>query len=404
MSEREDEELELQALARRLDDAFQTTRPRAGFEDELWSRVQTRRPLGARLADALSGLVQGLREVPAVPLAGVAALLVVVLGIGIVSYAGLGRHSGGAAMSAANGAAGAAGGRLYGPFGKLPAPMAAPLAPNGTQAPGFSGKAASDYAGPVQLQWTGQLALGITTVPVFRYREPTTTDADQFASSLGAVLHSRPGGLLGSYDATDYTLEVRGTVQSPAKSPSYLIYPAADMPAVDAAGAGPADVASLFLAAHSLTPEWTFTAVVDASGKPTHVLFARQLSVPGYGDAPLVGPQGDPRGMDVYVEGNRIEHVEGMLPVSLDTGTYPVISSDAAVRAALGTGTPVPVTGAAAPVVKLTQAALAYVLVPAGDHSFYEPVFVFSGSFQAGGTSYTKHVVVPAIDPAQLSL
>ena len=38
------QELELQALERQLDDAFETTRPRPGFEDELWLRMQSARP------------------------------------------------------------------------------------------------------------------------------------------------------------------------------------------------------------------------------------------------------------------------------------------------------------------------------------------------------------------------
>ena len=45
----EPEDLELEALQRQLDDAFETTRPRAGFEDELWTRMQSRRPAGTRL-------------------------------------------------------------------------------------------------------------------------------------------------------------------------------------------------------------------------------------------------------------------------------------------------------------------------------------------------------------------
>ena len=48
----QDEDLELAALQRQLDDAFETTRPRAAFEDELWSRMQARRPAGTRLRDA----------------------------------------------------------------------------------------------------------------------------------------------------------------------------------------------------------------------------------------------------------------------------------------------------------------------------------------------------------------
>ena len=51
------EDLELQALQRQLDDAFETTRPRPGFEDELWTRMQARRPVGTRLRDAWMGLI-----------------------------------------------------------------------------------------------------------------------------------------------------------------------------------------------------------------------------------------------------------------------------------------------------------------------------------------------------------
>src|SRR5258708_32935273 len=101
MSEREDD-LELAALQRQLDDAFETTRPRPDFEDELWTRMQARRPAGTRLRDAWLGLVQGIREAPGVPMAAVAAVLVVILGAGVVVYSGLGR-SGGTATSPADG-------------------------------------------------------------------------------------------------------------------------------------------------------------------------------------------------------------------------------------------------------------------------------------------------------------
>ena len=47
MSEQEDD-LELAALQRQLDDAFETTRPRTGFEDELWTRMQAHRPAGSQ--------------------------------------------------------------------------------------------------------------------------------------------------------------------------------------------------------------------------------------------------------------------------------------------------------------------------------------------------------------------
>src|SRR6184192_4017063 len=83
MSERDD--LELEALQRQLDDAFSTTRPRRGFEDELWVRMQQKRPLWTRIRDALAGLAGGFREAPAIPLDTVALVLIVVVGVGVLS-------------------------------------------------------------------------------------------------------------------------------------------------------------------------------------------------------------------------------------------------------------------------------------------------------------------------------
>ena len=398
------EDLELQALQRQLDDAFEGTRPRAGFEDELWTRMQARRPFGARIGDAFGGFLQGIREAPAVPLASVAALLVVVLGIGIFAYSGIGRRGGGA--STAGGALAPANGQFFaGSFGKLPAPQFASTTKGGGAASAnasTSAAAPNEYAGSVQLTFTGHLSLTIAEAPVFRYHEPSTNSADQFAASLGAVLHGRPGGFLGTYEATDYTLEVRGTVQSPPQSPAYFIYSSPSMPAMDAAGAGPADVASVFLAEHSLAPQWNYETAVDSTSNPVRVIFQRQFDAPGYGSALLVDGLGQRYGMEIDLNGNRVVHVVGLLPVELENASYPIISSDAAIRAAIGTGTPVPVTTTPAPSVQLTQAELAYVLVPAGDHSFYEPVFLFSGTFQLNGTTYVKHVLVPAVDPSQL--
>src|ERR1700737_1372516 len=119
----DNEDLELQALQRQLDDAFETTRPRAGFEDELRSRMQANRPAGTRLRDAWLGLVQGIRAVPAVPAAAVAALLVVVIGAGVLTMSGIGRGASGTsspgALHFATGADNSA--VAQGPFGKLPA-------------------------------------------------------------------------------------------------------------------------------------------------------------------------------------------------------------------------------------------------------------------------------------------
>jgi hypothetical protein len=92
----------------------------------------------------------------------------------------------------------------------------------------------------------------------------------------------------------------------------------------------------------------------------------------------------------------------GLLPMSLEGADYKIVSVDDAVRAALassGSGAAAP--GGPAPVIQLTQAELVYVLVPAGDHSFYEPAFLFSGTFMLNGQTLTKRVLVPAVDPSQ---
>ena len=66
MNEPEDE-LELQAMQRELEDAFATTRPRAGFEGELWQRMQAQRPAPNKIRDAFTGFWASVRAVPMAP-------------------------------------------------------------------------------------------------------------------------------------------------------------------------------------------------------------------------------------------------------------------------------------------------------------------------------------------------
>jgi len=389
-----DEDLELQALQRQLDDAFQTTRPRRGFEDDLWLRMQASRPATNRLRDAIAGLLQGIREVPAVPAAAVAALLVVVIGVGLLAYSGVGRGGGGGgtALSQAGGESRGSNDFGAGDFGRLPSPVF----DGGKQVavPAATGS-------PLQYVWAGRLSVGASTALVYRYREPSTNVADQFASSLGAVLRERPQGLLGSYSTSTYTLNIRPTIQRPVAGPTYFIISSPSMPVVDAAGAGPADVATIFLAQHSLVPDWAYAVKVDAGGDPVKVLYGRQFDVPGYGAASLVDPSGDRYGVEVDLKGNRPILVAGMLPVSLDAAGYRIVSPDDAIRPLLS----VRATNAASPppTVQLTQAELVYVLVPAGDHSFYEPAYLFSGKSQVNGATVTNRVLVAAVDPSQRS-
>jgi len=401
MSEPEDE-LELQALQRQLDDAFETTRPRPGFEDDLWLRMQSRRPFTSRMSDAFAGLIQGIRAAPAVPLASVAAVLVVLIGVGIFNLSGLGRGSASSTQRqlSLNAGSGANVPSSAGSFGRLPSPVLAPVGAN--QGPQFSqpAPAAGAYAGPVTLTWTGQLNVSIGAAPVFRYSEPSTDSADQFAASLGAALERRPAGLLGLYTASDYTLTVRGTVQAPAQEPAYFILTAPSLPGVSAAGAQPVDIAELFLAEHSLAPQWPYTTTVDGPTDQLRVHFLRQFDTPGYGPAYLVDAGGNRYGMEVDLNGSRPVLASGPLPVSLDSATYPIITADQAVRAALASSPSPAADGVPPAKVQLTNVELVYTLVAAGDHSFYEPAFLFSGSFQVNGAQYVKRVLVPAVDPS----
>src|SRR5579864_4707 len=412
MSE-QDDELELQALQRELDDAFATTRPRQGFEDELWLRVQARRPFGGRLRDALSGFVQGIRAVPAVPAGAVATLLVVALGLGLLYVNGLGRGSGGEAAStrggplslsqAPNHQYGGGSGTAYGRFGRLPSPLfsSSDRTPAPAQAATGAGAVATRYYGPAVLTWAGQLTLTASSVPVYRYQEPGTNAADQFASSLGAALVDRPAGFLGSYESSDYTLKVRGTVQSPPQGPAYFILSAPSLPPVASAGASPADLALLFLANHSLVPEWSYaTDVSQTAGSLTKVRLLRQFGVAGYGEAYLVDVNGSRYGLEVDLDGSRPVLASGPLPVQNDPADYPVVTPDQAIAFTQSSAAQAP---PGAPAVQLTHAELVYVLVAAGDHSFYEPAYLFTGTFVIGGVTYEKRLLVSAIDPSQRS-
>jgi hypothetical protein len=398
-----DDDLELEALKRQLDDAFETTRPRVGFDDELWVRMQARRPFWSRFRDSLSGLVQGVREGPAVPTAAVAALLVVVIGVGVFELSGLGRGSA-TQLSTANGSFDTAQqGRAAGAFGVLPAPAlnsevkAAPQAPAAQANPALG---VTPDIGRASLTWAGQAPTGITSAPVYRYQEPSSSGADQFANSLGAILEGRPDGFLGSYQASDYTLRVSPTVQTPPVAPAYFILSNPSMPVIEAAGAAPADIASLFLAEHSLVPQWPYTVAVAGIAPLLKVVFQRQFVAPGYGPADLVDSNGVPYGLEVDLDGTQPVLASGPFPVGLDSATYPLIRFDQAVRLAVGSAAPGPAAISPAPAVQLTKAELVYVLATAGDHSFYEPAYLFSGTFQVGGVTYVKRVLVPAIGPA----
>ncbi|HZK72772.1 MAG TPA: hypothetical protein VFD88_02060, partial [Clostridia bacterium] len=184
----EEEDLDLLALQRQLDDAFQTTRPRPAFEDELWLRMQSRRPIWSRLRDTFAGLIDGVREAPAVPSAAVAIALIVVVGAGIISLNGLRPGESASTASAPNAVrSGAAPVAAPPQFGPLPAAGLAAVPGSGANVPTqamFSPNAL--YIGPATFTWSGALDITAASLPVFRYQEPTQAVADRFAMSVGA--------------------------------------------------------------------------------------------------------------------------------------------------------------------------------------------------------------------------
>src|SRR5713101_5627616 len=362
----EDEDLELQALQRRLDDAFQTTRPRAAFEDELWSSV----------SEFFTGLVGSIREAPAVPAAAVAVVLVVALGIGIIARSGVHFGAGGASNASSRAPAEAvAGSRYAGTFGRLPVPAAATNAPpkvaNPSNDTGGALANPNAYAGPINVVWAGQFSVSLTNAPVYRYFEPSSADADQFATSIGASRQS------GSYSGNGFVLAVSGTSSAFAREPSYGITP--DRSKLPPPGPTAVDTANAFLAAHGLVPMWPYTVITTQIADVVRVLYLRQFDLPAGGHAYLVDPTGERYGIEVDIRNAQPLQAFGPMPLYLDVAVYPIVSADQAVRSALATSANS--SASSVPTVRLTTVELVYALSIAGDHSFYEPVFLFSGTF-----------------------
>ena len=400
----DNEDLELQALQRQLDDAFETTRPRAGFEDDLWSRMQARRPVWARVQDFFAGLLATVRRVPGAPAAAVAVVLVLAIGIGIISLRGPGGGGGSSATSRESGTAPFAGAATaLGAFGRLPAPALQPV-PNADTAPktaGPSGATAGSvvglYFGPANLVWAGQFNLQVTSAPVYRYAEPTTTTADQFATSLGASPQQGPAAQagLGSYSGAGFVLGVTGTTPSPLREPFFYLTP--DRSTLPAPGPTPTDTANAFLAAHNLVPAWPYVVATVPSADVVRVLYLRQFAVQGVGQTYMVDGVGDRHGLEVDLRGGQPLQAAGPLPVTLDTADYPIISAAQAVKSALASLPAGPASIEPTPTVRLTTVEIVYALAVAGNHSFYEPAFLFSGTFTHNGVTYVKRVLVPAV-------
>ena len=385
----EDEDLELLALQRQLDDAFQTTRPRHNFEDELWLRMQSRRPIWVRVGDGLAGLVAAIRESPAVPSAAVAVGLVVLLGAGIYTLRGL--HGGGGAGSTA---AGPVIGTAPNDLSLRPVPRPAFTRP--VQAPAGVFTA---YAGPATLVWAGDLNVTVTAVPVYRYAEPTQAQANSFAASVGALPSSDVAqGGIGVYAGHDFTLVVLSSVAQPPREPYVNV---SDLKSKVASTGDSVEVATAYLDAHHLLPTWPFTTDVQTVDTTVRVSFLRSFDVPGLGQTSLVDSAGNRYGTEVdFAPGTTGAFEKAPMPLTLEPATYPIISADQAIRSLGASSAP---SGSSVPVVRITKAELIYILVWGGDHGYYEPAYLFSGTFTNNGVPSVKRVLIPAVVPSLLT-
>lgn len=401
----EKDDLELQALQRQLDDAFETTRPRRGYEDELWLKLQARRPFWTRLRDALVGFGGAIRELPAVPTATVAVALIVAVGIGAIAVGGgLGlNHSTQASLST--------GQKNYAPngpfpagadtaFGRIPSP---PFSPESNTAPqAATAGPTNSYGGQVMLTWTGQFDYSIQTAPVYRYAEPTRENANAFASSLGATAEETGNGNIGTYRAVDFQLQVDGTTPNlsdprPPSAPTFFISTYVTAPPTVPAGTALADFASEYLAQRGLTPQWPYTVEVEGTG----VFFLRQIPVPGYASpAHVIDSGGRYTGLEVDFSENKLVRVVGPLPIGLASTPYRVIPADQALKLALASSPPPPAGAPARPTVQLNKAEMVYALAPGGGYGYYEPALLLSGTFTFQGSTFVKLVLVPLVDPS----
>ena len=349
-------------LERRLERMYGSARPRADFEDELWHRIQARRPWPRKLADLLR---------PAQRLAPVlAALLVLVIGGGwLAAHV----HLGGSPSTLSSTGSSAGGGTSSaGPgFGVLPAPPGA--AKSISLAPATAGANAqpAEQAVAPPYSFVGKLPQLPATLPVYRYREPTaaarTAAAGKLASESGLRVDVQAGRPATSQEPQFVVRGVEAQLSLPTLE----------------------ETAEAFVTAHRLTPGYLFQVTVAQAGQS--VVYARQFQVNG-ASVPVARPAGQVAGLSVEVDGNLVVGAHGPLELPLDVAEYPVRPAAEALGQAGAAAAQLPATGSG---LLLDKAQVVYVVVVGAAQGYYEPALLLTGS---GGT-----VLVPLISANWLS-
>jgi hypothetical protein len=390
------DERDLESLQQRLDSAFATTKPRRGFDDELWSRIQARRSFWARLRESL-------RRVQLAPaLGGLAVLAVVVVFGGLL----LSRpHATGSTTSGAVGQPAARQGvnnadQNTATFGPLPRPaLQSPVASHPPQGATPSTVQRAQYAGPVTVT---AVTAGVTlpaTAQVARYPEWKAADADRFAAAIGAAPirdAPLPVGALGAYAGPNFTMLVFATDPARGSEPRVVITPKGPEPA----GNPPDDAAAVkaaneYLSAHGVSPDASAKGpTVDRGGALADVRWSRVVGV-GL-TAVEVGATGLEEGWEATVRGDlTVFQAAAPVPLVMDFANYGVATAQQLTdlaRNAGGTG----------PQVVLDTAQIVYVVATDGTSGYFEPAVMYVGHFSQGGVQYEKRIIVPAVAPNNL--
>ncbi len=314
--------------------------------------------------------------------------MIVTVGIGVLSsgISPLGKHE--SASTAAGPVAADQGHGGYAAGQRLPSPALHPelttapaqLTPNG---PLSQAAAPSDiYFGPARLTWSGSFASEVPAAPVLVYAEPT--DAQRRASVNASA---------------GVAVTTSGTVAQLPLEPTVLV---SESSAGVAAGTDPVQAANSFLAANNLTPPWPNTVVVLQSNGVTRVVYQRAFALPGGDSAYLVNWVGERYGIEVQIVGGR-RTVIAPVQLSLQSVSYPLISNTQAAQLAVAEAPAGTQSFQPVPDVTLDHVELVYALAVSGGSGFYEPAYLFSGTFQYNGQTYTKRVLVPLVDPSQRS-
>ena len=123
----------------------------------------------------------------------------------------------------------------------------------------------------------------------------------------------------------------------------------------------------------------------------------------GQGLVTQVDQLGEPAGADFTIRPDGVV-LRAIVPVQLElqASAYPARASQQLAQDAVNAPPPSSVGLSALPQVQLSQASLVYIAVAAGGFGYFEPAYLFSGTFIAGAARYEKRVLVPALEAAQL--